>query len=265
VLALQRLVIAQPETPVAEFMEPVQAVATPEMDQEVVARLMARYNVPAIPVVDGDGRLMGRVTFDDVIDVVEAEQTEDLLKFGGVGGDEGLGGEWYEAVRLRLPWLYLNLMTAFLAAAVVVMFEDTISRIVTLAAVMPVVAGLGGSAGTQALAVTIRRIALGMTPAGTGLRLVGKELVVGLVNGLAIGAVLGGTAVLLGHGWQLGLVVAVAMWGALVVAATVGAAVPLVLQRFGADPAVASSGFVTAVTDIAGFFLLLGLAAWLLL
>jgi magnesium transporter len=265
VLALQRLVIAQPDTPVADLMEPVQAVATPEMDQEVVARLMARYNVPAIPVVDPDGRLMGRVTFDDVIDVVEAEQTEDLLKFGGVGSDEGLGGEWYDAVRLRLPWLYLNLMTAFLAAAVVVLFESTISRIVTLAAVMPVVAGLGGSAGTQALAVTIRRIALGMTPAGTGLRLVGKELVVGLVNGLAIGVVLGATAVLLGHGWQLGVVVAVAMWGALVVAATVGAAVPLILQRVGADPAVASSGFVTAVTDIAGFFLLLGLAAWLLL
>ena len=247
VLPVQRLVIARPTTAVRDIMEPVLAVATPDMDQEEVARLLARYNVPSIPVVDTEERLIGRVTFDDVIDVVEAEQTEDLLKFGGAGGEEALGDEWHEAVRRRLPWLYLNLMTALLAAAVVVFFEDTISQIVALAAVMPVVAGLGGSAGTQALAVTIRRIALGMTPAGSG-------VVVGAVAAMG-----------LGHGWELGLVVTLAMWGALIVAATVGAAVPLTLQRIGVDPAVASSGFVTAVTDIAGFLLLLGLAAWLLL
>jgi magnesium transporter len=266
VLALQRLVIARPSTAVREIMEPPPAVATVDMDQEEVARLLARYNVPSIPVIDGDRRLIGRVTFDDVIDVVEAEQTEDLLRFGGVGGEEALGDKWHEAVRRRLPWLYLNLMTALLAAAVVVFFEDTISQIVALAAVMPVVAGLGGSAGTQALAVTIRRIALGMTPAGSGLRLVARELVVGLVNGFAVGVVVGVVAAVgLGHGWPLGMVVTLAMWGALMVAATVGAAVPLALERLGVDPAVASSGFVTAVTDIAGFFLLLGLAAWVLL
>jgi magnesium transporter len=266
VLPVQRLVIARPTTLVRDIMEPVLGVATTDMDQEEVARLLARYNVPSIPVVDADQRLIGRVTFDDVIDVVEAEQTEDLLKFGGAGGEEALGDQWHEAVRRRLPWLYLNLITALLAAAVVVFFEDTISQIVALAAVMPVVAGLGGSAGTQALAVTIRRIALGMTPAGSGLQLVAKELLVGLINGFAVGVVVGAVAsVGLGHGWELGLVVMLAMWGALIVAATVGAAVPLTLQRVGVDPAVASSGFVTAVTDIAGFFLLLGLAAWLLL
>jgi magnesium transporter len=265
VLPLQRLVVAKPEERVSNIMEPAQVVAAPELDQEEVARLMARYNVPAIPVVGADGKLLGRVTFDDVIDVVEAEQTEDLLKFGGGSADELLGGEWHQAVRHRLPWLYLNLLTAFLAAGVVLLFEETISRLVVLAAIMPVVAGLGGSAGTQALAVTVRRLALGMIPAGSGMALVSKEMIVGLINGLAIGVAVGVVTVVTGRGWELGAVVTLAMWGSLMVAATVGAAVPLILQRIGVDPAVASSGFVTAVTDIAGFFLLLGLAAWLLL
>jgi magnesium transporter len=265
ILPLQRVVVASPDALVRDIMEPPPVVATPELDQEEVARLMSRYNVPSMPVVDSAGKLLGRVTFDDVIDVVEAELTEDLLMFGGGSADELLAGEWYQAVRHRLPWLYLNLFTAFFAAAVVMLFEETISQLVILAAVMPVVAGLGGSAGTQALAVTVRRIALGLIPKGSGYGLVGKEMLVGLVNGLAIGIVVGAVMVVLGRGWELGLVVTLAMWGSLVVAATVGAAVPLVLERVGVDPAVASSGFVTAVTDIAGFFLLLGLAAWLLL
>jgi len=265
VLPVQRVVVAPPGELVRAIMEPPPVVATPGLDQEEVARLMSRYNVPSMPVVDPTGKLLGRVTFDDVIDVVEAEQTEDLLMFGGGSADELLAGEWYQAVRHRLPWLYLNLFTAFFAAAVVLMYEETISQLVILAAVMPVVAGLGGSAGTQALAVTVRRIALGHIPKGTGIRLVGKEMLVGLVNGLAIGIVVGGVMIVMGRGWELGLVVTVAMWGSLMVAATVGAAVPLLLERIGVDPAVASSGFVTAVTDIAGFFLLLGMAAWFLL
>jgi magnesium transporter len=265
ILPLQRMVVARPETPVSQLMEAPSVVAAPETDQEEVARLMGRYNVPAVPVVSADGKLLGRVTFDDVIDVVEAEQTEDLLMFGGGAGDEQLGGPWFHAVRSRLPWLYVNLFTAFFAGAVVLSFEETISQLVVLAALMPIVAGLGGSAGTQALAVTVRRIALGMIPARKGLALVGKEMVVGIINGLAIGLVVGLVTIALGRGWELGAVVMVAMWGSLVVAATVGAAVPLLLQRIGVDPAVASSGFVTAVTDIAGFFILLGLAALLLL
>jgi len=226
---------------------------------------MSRYNVPVVPIVSREGKLLGRVTFDDVIDVVEAEQTEDLLKFAGAAADEQLAGTWQQAVRSRLPWLYLNLLTAFLAGAVVLAFEDTIAQIVALAAVMPIVAGLGGSAGTQALAVTVRRIALGMIPTRAGFALVGKEMLVGAINGLAIGVVVGLVTVATGKPWAMGAVVTAAMWGSLFVAATVGAAVPLLLQRIGVDPAVASSGFVTAVTDIAGFLLLLGLAAALLL
>jgi magnesium transporter len=265
ILPLQRMVVARPETAVRDIMEPPPVTATPEMDQEEVARLMSRYNVPVVPVVSRENKLLGRVTFDDVIDVVEAEQTEDLLRFAGAAADEQLAGTWQQAVRSRLPWLYLNLLTAFLAGAVVLAFEDTIAQIVALAAVMPIVAGLGGSAGTQALAVTVRRIALGMIPTRAGVALVGKEMLVGAINGLAIGVVVGLVTVATGRPWAMGAVVTAAMWGSLIVAATVGAAVPLLLQRIGVDPAVASSGFVTAVTDIAGFLLLLGLAAAVLL
>ncbi len=265
ILPLQRVVIAQPNTAVREIMEPAAVVVTPDTDQEEVARLMARYNVPVVPVVDTRGKLLGRITFDDVIDVVEAERTEDLLKFGGVPGDEHLAGAWHHAVRRRLPWLYVNLVTAFLAGAVVYFFRDTISRLIILAVWMPIIAGMGGNAGTQALAVTVRRLALGVIPAGWGLSLIGKELLVGMVNGLAVGTLVALVTQLLGQGWGLGAVVMLAMWGNLVVAAVAGAAVPVLLHKLGVDPAVASSIFVTTFTDIFGFLLLLGLAAWLLL
>jgi magnesium transporter len=267
ILPLQRLVVARPERPVREIMDPPPVIALPEMDQEEVARLMARYNVPAIAVVNETGKLLGRITFDDVIDVVEAESTEDLLKFGGLGGEgeDALGADWRDAVRRRLPWLYLNLVTALLAGAVVVLFERTIAQLVVLAAVMPVVAGLGGNAGTQALAVTVRRLALGLNPPGTRLAHVGKEMLIGLVNGLAVAIVVAAVTAALGYGWGLGLVVLLAMWASQILAVVLGAAVPLMLERIGADPAVASSVFVTAFTDIGGFFVLLGLAAWLLL
>ncbi len=265
ILPLQRLVVAKPHTTVREIMEPPPVTVPPEMDQEEVARLMARYNVPAVPVVDAAGKLLGRVTFDDIIDVVEAERTEDLLKFGGVPGGESLAGEWHQAVRSRLPWLYVNLFTAFLAGAVVYLFQDTISRVVILAVWMPIIAGMGGNAGTQALAVTVRRIALEPVPTGGSVRLVAKEIVVGLINGLACGVAVALVSALLGQGIVLGAVVLLAMWGNLVVAASAGAAIPLVLQRVGVDPAVASSIFVTTFTDVCGFLLLLGLGAALLL
>ena len=265
ILPLQRMVVARPDTEVGAIMEVPPVVATPDMDQEEVARLMSRYNVPVVPVVNLDGKLLGRVTFDDVIDVVEMEQTEDLLKFGGGAGDERLAGTWQHSVRSRLPWLYVNLLTAFGAGAVVLAFQNTISRLVVLAAWMPIVAGLGGNAGTQSLAVSVRRLALGLTPPGRGWLVIGKEMLVGMINGFAVGAVVAVVATLMGQGWQLGAVIMLAMMGNQMVAVTLGASIPLGLQRLGVDPAVASSVFVTAFTDIAGFSLLLGLAAWLLL
>jgi magnesium transporter len=265
VLSLQQLVVSRPDRLVREVMEPAPVVVTPDQDQEEVARLMARYNTPALAVVDGLGRLVGRITFDDVIDVVEAETTEDLLKFGGVPGDEALGASWHEAVRSRLPWLFVNTLTAFFAAAVVFAFQDVIAGLVLLAVYMPIVAGQGGNAGTQALAVTVRRLALGNIVPGRGAEVVLKEVLVGAMNGLAVGTVVGGVAAVVGGTPVLGLVVAIAMWGNLLVAGLVGSFVPLILRRFGADPAVASSVFVTPVTDAVGFLLLLGLASWLLL
>jgi magnesium transporter len=265
VLPFKDLVISRPERPVRSFMTDADIFVTPDLDQEEVARLMARYNLPSVPVVDDAGRLLGRVTFDDVIDVVEAETTEDLLKFGGVSPDEDLAAGWKSAVRSRLPWLSLNLLTAFLAGGVVYFFQSTIQRTLALAVWMPVIAGMGGNAGTQALAVTVRRLALGLIPVDVFTRVVGKEILVGITNGIVMGIAVGTVAALLGEGPRLGLVVFLAMAGNLMVAGFAGAFIPIVLERVGIDPAVASSIFVTAFTDVCGFLLLLGLAGGLLL
>jgi magnesium transporter len=265
ILPFKSLVVARPERRIGEFMADADISVKPDLDQEEVARLMARYNLPSVAVVDDSGRLLGRVTFDDVIDVVEAETTEDLLKFGGVSPDEELGGGWTEAVRSRLPWLTVNLLTASLAAGVVYFFRGTLDRTLALAIWMPVIAGMGGNAGTQALAVTVRRLALGLIPPQLFLRVVGKEVLVGMTNGLAIGSVVGIAAVLMGEGTLLGMVVFMAMAGNLLVAGFAGAFIPILLERFGVDPAIASSIFVTTFTDVCGFVLLLGLAGWLLL
>lgn len=264
-LPFKHLVLSSPVGLVRDVMVPADVRVGPDVDQEHVARQMARYNVPSIPVVDAAGRLLGRVTYDDVIDVAEAEATEDLLRFGGVSPDEGLAAPWATAVRSRLPWLYVNLLTAFLAAAVVYFFTSSIERMAVLAVWMPIVAGMGGNAGTQALAVTVRRLSLGQVPVAQVRQILTKELMVGLVNGAAIGVVLAVVAVLLGESWRLGAVVFLAMSLNLFVAGFAGSFVPVLLERLGVDPAVASSVFVTAFTDVCGFGLLLGMATVLLL
>ncbi|MDZ4257579.1 MAG: magnesium transporter [Gemmatimonadales bacterium] len=264
-LSFKQLVVSGPEAQVRDVMEDAEIRVVPDEDQEDVARLMARYNVPSVPVVDASGRLLGRVTYDDVIDVTEAEATEDLLRFGGVSPDEELGGRWSSAVRSRLPWLYLNLLTAFMAASVVYFFEATIKQITALAIWMPIIAGMGGNAGTQSLAVTVRRLSLGQVPVDRLRAVIQKEMLVGIFNGFAIGLVVSLVSLLIGAEWRLGLVVFLAMTGNLFVAGTAGSFVPVLLERMGIDPAVASSIFVTTLTDICGFGLLLGLASVLLL
>lgn len=264
-IPVARLVVHAPERRVRDVMRPPTATVAPEQDQEQVARIMARYNIAAVPVVDSGDHLLGLITFDDVIDVVEAEMTEDLLKFGGVNPQEELSASWRGAVRSRLPWTLVNLMTAFFGASVVYLFQTTVSRVVLLAVWMPIIAGMGGNAGTQALAVTVRRLALKQLPRGRAAEVIRKEVLVGAVNGLAVGAVVAVLAGLLGGARLLGLVVLLAMWGNLLVGGFAGAFIPLVLERLGADPAVASSMFVTALTDTCGFLLLLGLGATLLL
>lgn len=264
VLPIKSLVTSRADRVVRDLMEDTEIRVPPELDQEDVARLMSRYNVPAVPVVDPGGKLLGQVTFDDVIDVVEAEQTEDLLKFGGTSADEELAAPWTGAVRSRLPWLCINLCTASVSGWVASQFSAEVDRLLTLIFWMPIVAGMGGNGGTQALAVTVRRVALGLIPQGRAFAVVGKELLAGMVNGIAVGLLATVLALILGHGPRLGLVVFLALAGNLFVAGTMGAVIPLVLNRFGVDPAVASSIFVTAFTDVCGFLLLFGLTSALL-
>ena len=261
VLPFRALAVNLPGRPVREVMEAHRATVGPEEDQEEVARVLARYNLPSVPVVDTDGRLLGCITFDDVSDVVEAENTEDILRFGGVSAGEELIGDWKAAVRSRLPWLIVNLATAFVAGAVVLSRQDVIAKVVLLAAYMPIVAGMGGNAGTQALAVTVRGLAVGVIPRDKAFGVVAKEMSAGMVNGLVNGVIVALVALALGHGAKLGMVVFLAMSVNLLVAGFAGAFIPILLERVGIDPAIASSIFVTTFTDVCGFSLLLGLAA----
>jgi magnesium transporter len=261
VLPIKALVTSPAGRAVQDLMEDTEIRVSAETDQEEVARLMGRYNVPSVPVVDGAGKLLGQVTFDDVIDVVESEQTEDLLQFGGTSPDEELAAPWSGAVRSRLPWLGINLCTAFLAGWVASLFKEEISRVLALIFWMPIIAGMGGNGGTQALAVTVRRVALGLIPEGHARRVILKEVIAGLVNGLVIGLIAICVAVLMGHGARLGVVVLLAMMGNLFVAGLAGGFIPILLGRLGVDPAVASSIFVTTFTDVCGFLLLFGLTS----
>ncbi len=265
VVSLQDLVLSDPDTPIAELTDDPPASVPVSMDQEDVGRLLSRYNIASIGVVDGLGRLVGRVTFDDVIDVMEMETTEDILRFAAVSDEEQVRGSTVDAIRSRLPWLVVNLFTAVAAASVVYFFQGTIEQIVVLAAVMPIIAGMGGNAGTQALAVTIRRIALSDESLAERWQVIGKELMVGLVNGFVIGTIVAIAGLLLADDPLFGIVVMLAMWGNLIVASAAGAFIPIFLESLGADPAVASSIFVTTLTDLVGFFLLLGLATAMLL
>jgi len=264
-LPLQTLVTAAADARLDELVLPPIAAVLPDTPQDEVARVLSRYNLSVVPVVDGAGRLLGGVTFDDVIDVVEAEATRDILALGGTSGEEELRGGWWDAVRVRLPWLFVNLLTAFAAAGVVLVFQSTVAALPLLAMWMPVIAGMGGNTGTQALAVTVRRLALSGDSDSRRWSVVGKEVLVGVGNGFAIGLTVAVIAWVLNQNAMLGVVVMVAMWLNLAVAGFAGAFVPIVLERLDVDPAVASSIFVTTFTDTCGFLLLLGLATWLLL
>ena len=261
---LDHLVTADTEERVEHLVEPVITSVEPHVDQEEVGRLIGRYNLASLPVVGPGGVLLGRITFDDVIDVIEAEQTEDILKLAGISDEEELRHSWTESVRTRLPWLVLNLLTAAMAASVILIYEGTIAELTLLAFIAPIIAALGGSSGTQSLAITIRRLTLeGNRGAGEA---VGKEILVGLVNGAVLGLGLAGIALAIPDADpMLGVVVMLAMWGNQVVAGFAGAFIPTTLDRLGVDPSVASSVFVHTLTDLCGFFLLLGLASRLLL
>lgn len=260
VVSLRRLLLVSPETPLKRIMSPEPISVQDDMDQEEVARLVASYNLLAIPVVGKENKLVGVITVDDVIDVIKDEATEDLYRLAGVSSDERVFTAPALSLRRRLPWLVVNLGTAFLAASVVQLFQNTISQVVLLAAFMPIVAGMGGNAATQTLTVIVRGIALGeLTWSNTRKALI-KEGLVGLGNGVMLGMVAAGGAGLLSGDWVLGLILGLAMVINMFVAATTGTLIPVALRAMKVDPALASSVFITTLTDVFGFLSFLGLA-----
>jgi magnesium transporter len=230
------------------------------MDQEEVAHLFRREGFRSAPVVDDDNRLVGVITIDDVLDVIDEEASEDILKLGGVGEGD-LHRDVYDTTKSRFKWLFVNLLTAILASWVVSFFEATIEQIVALAVLMPVVASMGGNAGTQSLTVAVRALATKELSSTNMMRVIGKETLVGLLNGLAFAVLAGIVTALWFASPGLGLVIALAMIINLIVAGFCGAGIPILLQKIGADPAISSAVFLTTVTDVLGFFAFLGLAA----
>ncbi len=260
VTSLRRLLLVSPETPLKRIMTPDVFSVRVDTDQEEAARLVASYNLLAIPVVDEENKLAGVITVDDVIDVLKDEATEDLYRLAGVSGDERVETPAWEALKKRLPWLGVNLGTAFLAASVVAAFEHTISQATALAVFMPIVAGMGGNAGTQTLTVIVRGLALGELSWANARKTLFKEAAIGLGNGVALGVIAALVAWATKGNPMLGLLLGMAMICNMLVASTAGTLVPLGLKAAKVDPALASSVFITTFTDVVGFASFLGLA-----
>ena len=231
------------------------------MDQEEAAREFEQYDLLSAAVVDENERLVGVLTIDDVVDVIQQEAEEDLMRMGGVG-DEELSDSILSASRSRVPWLLVNLFTAFLAASVIGLFDDTIQRVVALAVLMPIVAGMGGNAGSQTMTVTVRALATRNLDIYNAWRVIRREMGVGFINGAVFAVLIGSVAAIWFGDGNLGGIIAAAMVINMFAAALAGILIPLALNRLKADPAVASAVFVTTVTDVVGFFAFLGLATW---
>jgi magnesium transporter len=230
-------------------------------DLEEVARLFERYNLIAAPVVDDEDRLVGVVTVDDVVDVIEEEAEKDIKALGGVTGDEELSDSVWTIARGRFNWLLVNLATAFLASSVLGLFEGELQKMVALAVLAPIVASQGGNAATQTMTVAVRALATRELHDGNAMRIVLREVLVGVVNGLAFAVITGVAAAAWFRTVDLGVVIGLAMLCNLVAAALGGILVPLVIERFRLDPAVSSGVFVTTITDVVGFFAFLGIAS----
>jgi magnesium transporter len=260
VTSLRRLLLVSPETPLKRIMTADPISARVDMDQEEVARLVASYNLLAIPVVDEHNKLAGVITVDDVIDVIKDEATEDLYRLAGVSSDERVFTPAGESLRKRMPWLIVNLATAFLAAAVIGVFQNTIDGWAALAVYMPIAAGMGGNAATQTLTVIIRGIALGELTWSNSRKALVKNLIVGVANGVATGTIAALVAWAMHGDIRLGIILGLALVTNLFVAGLVGTLIPLGLKALKVDPALASTVFITTFTDICGFASFLGLA-----
>lgn len=259
-ISLSRLLRTRRQVPVTEVMEADMHKVEVTTDQEEVAFLFRQRDLVSAPVVDLDGRLVGAITIDDVVDVIHEEHEEDIMRMGGVIEDD-LYNAAISTARARFSWLVVNLLTAVLASLVIGLFDATIEQAVALAVLMPIVASMGGNAGTQTLTVTVRALATKELTASNMVRVVSKEVIVGCFNGVMFAILTG----LVTWAWfqtpLLGCVIAAAMVINMVVAGFAGTTIPILLERAGADPAIASSVFLTTVTDVVGFFAFLGLAA----
>ena len=258
-VSLSRLLRSKRPMRLRELMKTELRSVPVTMDQEEVARLFRQYDLASAPVVDGAGRLVGVITIDDVVDIIHEEAEEDILLLGGVS-ETDLYRAAIDTARSRFPWLAVNLATAFIAANVIGLFEATIEKVVALAVLMPIVASMGGNAGTQTMTVAVRAIATRELTFGNALRIVWKEALVGGFNGILFAVLVGFIAWLWFGNPVIGAVIAAAMIINLIVAGFAGVAIPLLLERAHIDPAVASSGFLTTLTDVVGFSAFLGLA-----
>ncbi|WP_300350475.1 magnesium transporter [Clostridium sp.] len=265
-LGILKGVVSLKELVVNKFDEKISDIANKnvisvpfDMDQEEVANVFDKYGLLTIPVVDYKDMLLGIITIDDVIEIIKEETTEDIHRLGGVDGEEKVDSTVKESVKSRLPWLFVNLITAFLASATVGLFQNTISKVVILATFMPIVAGMGGNGGTQTLTIIVRGIALGELTFKNAKRIFFKEICVGILTGAATGVVTALVAVVWSQKPAIGLVIGLAMVLNMTAATFAGYLVPVILKKLKVDPALASAVFVTTVTDVCGFFFFLGL------
>ena len=261
---LSRLMRTKRAVLVQQIMEADRHTVSATLDQEELARQFERYDLKSAPVVDANKRLVGVVTVDDIVEVIEDETDEDLRRLAGVG-DESIGDSVISTVRSRIVWLAVNLCTAGISAAVIQQFDASIQQMVALAVLMPIVSAMGGNAGTQTMAVTVRALATKELGSANRNRIILREATVGIINGLVLGGLLGPIVFLWFGIGQLGAVIAAALIINLFSAAVAGILVPLGLDRLGFDPAVASTTFVTTITDVIGFVAFLGLATLVLL
>ncbi|MDR9888738.1 magnesium transporter [Pseudenterobacter timonensis] len=264
-LTLQTILVNGGQIRVSEVMEADPMTFSPEDDAEKAARTFERDNLISAPVVDAAGKLMGRITIDEIVDVVYEETGNDMRAMGGLSAEEDVYAPVRRAVKSRWAWLAINLCTAFIASRVIDGFEQTISQLVALASLMPIVAGIGGNTGNQTITMIVRALALQQIQPGNFSFLILREMGVALINGLVWGGIMGGITWWLYDDMALGGVMTLAMVLNLLVAAIMGVIIPMVMTRLGRDPAVGSSVMITAITDTGGFFIFLGLATIFLL
>ncbi|MTI09200.1 magnesium transporter [Curvivirga aplysinae] len=264
IVKLSKLLRTNRDKLVTELMWEDVKVVPVTMDQEDVAFLFRQYALVETPVVDDTGRLVGIITVDDIVEVLDEEHEEDILKMGGVKEDD-LYSDVVETTRLRFSWLLVNLLTAVIASIVISLFEETLEQLVALAILMPIVASMGGNAGTQTLTVAVRALATNELTTSNAFRVVWKEVLVGGVNGILFAILMGGLAWAWFNDLALGLVIASAMIINMLAAGMAGTLIPIGLEKVGKDPAIASTVFLTTITDVVGFLSFLGLSAWVLL